>query len=217
MEIFNWFVETLSTNFYFQVVVFATIFALFSYISKGKTPSTTMNKTYCLTLASLLIALSIVLTRFASAVIPLGGLPALRIGLGPIPIIIASLVLGPHWGFAVGAVADVVGVTLFPQGSPIFLIFVAQGLYGVLPHYFKLLFKGNSFINFLFTVSLTQLITGFITTIGLAHAFGWPLWEAYFLRLPTQLTLMILYSITVFLLNKIVQPVVAHRIVTHRR
>jgi ECF transporter S component (folate family) len=217
MEIFSWFVEALSNNFYFQVVVFTTIFALFSYFSKGKSIATSTNKTYSLTLASLLIALSIVLTRFASAVIPLGGLPSIRIGLGPIPIIIASLVLGPQWGFAVGAVADVVGVTLFPQGSPIFLIFVAQGLYGVLPHYFKLLFRGNSFINFLFTVSLTQLITGFITTIGLAHAFGWPLWSSYFLRLPTQLTLMILYSIIVFLLNKIIQPVVSHRIVTQRR
>lgn len=209
MEIFNYLVELARTNFHVQVIFFAAGFILFSLLTKEKRfRSLNQNKTHELVLASLFIALSIALTRFASAVIPLGGLPALRIGLGPIPIIMASLILGPQWGFAVGAVSDVIGATLFPQGAPIFLIFVAQGMYGVLPYYLRLLFRGKSFISILATVSLTQLVTGFLTTLGLAHAFGWAFWEAYYLRLPAQLILMIFFSFCVFTLFKILEPVI---------
>lgn len=210
MRIFNYLVELTRTNFHVQVLLFAAGFAVFSLLTRDKKSRflKKQNKTYNLVLASLFIALSIALTRFASAVIPLGGLPALRVGLGPIPIIMASLILGPQWGFAVGALSDVIGATLFPQGAPIFLIFVAQGLYGVLPYYLKMLFKGNSFIAVLATVSFTQLVTGFLTTLGLAHAFGWAFWEAYYLRLPGQFILMAFFSFTVYTLFRILEPVI---------
>lgn len=210
MHIFNYLVELARTNFHVQVLLFVAGFAAFSLLTKDKktTMSKQQNKTYNLVLGSLFIALSIALTRFFSAVIPLGGLPALRVGLGPIPIIMASFILGPQWGFIVGILSDVIGATLFPQGAPIFLIFVAQGLYGVLPYYLKLLFKGNSFIAVLATVSLTQLVTGFLTTLGLAHTFGWAFWEAYYLRLPSQFILMAFFSLSVYTLFKILEPVI---------
>lgn len=196
-------------KFYGQVGLFVVGYVLFTFFSGGKKKQSQKSKTHYLTVASMLIALSFVLTRLGSVIVPLGGLPALRIGLGPIPIIIASLILGPHWGFAVGAISDVLGTTLFPQGAPIFLIFVAQGLYGVIPHYIKSVFRGNnSLVTVGITVSITQLIAGFVTTAGLALTFGWPFWESYYLRFPAQLILMVLFSLTVCGIFAVISPVI---------
>jgi ECF transporter S component (folate family) len=86
-----------------------------------------------LVLSALFITLSFVLTRFF--VLPPG--PTLfRFTLGSVPIIIASLLLGPVYGGLVGIGADVIGALLFPSGT--FLVFpvISSMLYGVLPYFF---------------------------------------------------------------------------------
>ncbi len=89
--------------------------------------------------ASLLTAISIVLTRFFSYMIPLGGMPALRIGFGNVPLIAAGMMFGPLVGGAVGVVADLIGYVLNPMGGAYFPGFtVSAALYGVLS---GLLFK----------------------------------------------------------------------------
>jgi ECF transporter S component (folate family) len=62
--------------------------------------------------AAFLIAISIVLTRLLSITTPF-----FRIGFGSIPIMIAGIVLGPKYGFAVGGIADIVGFMMNPMGS----------------------------------------------------------------------------------------------------
>lgn len=62
--------------------------------------------------AAFLIAISIVLTRMLSITTPF-----FRIGFGSVPIMIAGIVLGPKYGFAVGAIADLVGFMMNPMGS----------------------------------------------------------------------------------------------------
>ena len=52
---------------------------------------------------SALLALSIIATRFLSIQTPI-----VRIGFGGVPIILAGLLFGPGWGFAVGALADLI-------------------------------------------------------------------------------------------------------------
>ena len=61
--------------------------------------------------------------------------------LGSVPIIIASLILGPIYGGLVGIGADVIGALLFPTGT--FLVFpvISSMLYGVLPYFFMRLIR----------------------------------------------------------------------------
>lgn len=67
-----------------------------------------------LVLAGLLVAASLILTRFFGF-IAFGG--SVRISLGGVPIALAGALLGPVFGGAVGFCADIVGATLFPQGA----------------------------------------------------------------------------------------------------
>ena len=50
--------------------------------------------------AALLATISIVLTRFLSLMLVLGGLPALRVGVGSIPLIMSGMMFGPVVGLS---------------------------------------------------------------------------------------------------------------------
>jgi len=65
---------------------------------------------------SVLIALTVVLTRFASLRIAIFGVEGVRIGIGSLGIYLAALVFGPVDGLVVGAVADIVGYWISPMG-----------------------------------------------------------------------------------------------------
>lgn len=83
--------------------------------------------------AALLTAVSIVLTRFFSVMLPLGGLPALRVGLGSIPLILSGILFGPLVGGMVGALSDVIGYAINPAGGAFFPGFtLTAALYGIL-------------------------------------------------------------------------------------
>ncbi|HEY3315364.1 MAG TPA: folate family ECF transporter S component [Bacillota bacterium] len=100
-----------------------------------------MRGVYSTTRAGLLIAASVVLTRFFGVMVPLAGVGALRLSFGDVPIIMASLFLGPVWGAAVGAASDLLGFALNPMGGPYFPGFTLTAvLVGVLPALFLRLF-----------------------------------------------------------------------------
>lgn len=82
--------------------------------------------------ASLLATISIVLTRFLSPMILLGGIPALRIGFGSIPLIMSGMMFGPVIGAITGVVADLAGVLINPQGSFFPGFTLSSALYGVI-------------------------------------------------------------------------------------
>lgn len=86
-----------------------------------------------------MIALSVLLSRFFSFRIPLGGVDAIRIGFGGLPIILAGIYYGPLAGGIVGAIADIVGYIISPMGA-------------YLPHF--------TFVSFL---------TGFIPGLIVSH------------------------------------------------
>lgn len=71
-----------------------------------------MSNTRKLVILSFLTALTIVLARFLSFQIQI-----LRISLEFLPIMIAAILFGPVAGGLVGAVADIIGATLFPAGT----------------------------------------------------------------------------------------------------
>ena len=88
-----------------------------------------------ITLAALLLALTIILTRIT----PLQNFPLIpwvRISLGPALIIFTSILLGPIYGAIVGAGSDILGIVLFPNAlgygiNPLFTL--VYGLLGILP------------------------------------------------------------------------------------
>ncbi len=73
--------------------------------------------------AALLATLSIIFTRVFSFMIPLAGLPALRIGLGGIPIMVSGILFGPIVGAIVGVIADITGFMINPMGGSFFIGF----------------------------------------------------------------------------------------------
>lgn len=61
---------------------------------------------------SLLVALEIVLSRFASI-----ATPVVKIGFGFVPIALCALMYGPVWAAVAGGMADFMGAMLFPIGA----------------------------------------------------------------------------------------------------
>lgn len=155
-----------------------------------------MNKskfsTKTLTQAGFLTAISIVLTRFVSIMVPLaGGLPALRLGFGELPIVLSGLLFGPLVGGTTGLVADLIGALAFPQG-PFFPGFTLSSmLWGILPGIYSIYLRrkgenGNPFtfkrILFIIVVS-TIPISLILNTYWLSLMLG----KGFFVLLPGRL------------------------------
>ncbi len=92
-----------------------------------------LRETIRLALAAALMGLSIVLTRAGSVLIPIGGVPVIRIGFGTLPIVLVSLMCGPIWGGLAGAGSDLIGAFAFPLGSYFFGYTISAALQGILP------------------------------------------------------------------------------------
>lgn len=78
----------------------------------------------------LFIALEVVLTRFIAIQTPI-----VRIGFGFIPIALSAIMFGPVVGGVTGALADIIGMALFPKGAyfPGFTLsaFLGGAIYGL--------------------------------------------------------------------------------------
>ncbi len=60
----------------------------------------------------LLTAISVVLTRTLSLMVPIGGAIGLRLSIGEVPIYLAGILFGPLAGGVTGAAADLIGVSI---------------------------------------------------------------------------------------------------------
>ncbi|MDD2434564.1 MAG: folate family ECF transporter S component [Bacilli bacterium] len=122
-----------------------------------------MNKTQIITISAFLSALSVVLTRFCSILVPVGGVPSLSLELGGVPIVMGGIILGPIWGGIIGFVADVVGFLINPRGGAYFFGFTLNSiLTGVIPGLIFILFK-KQIIKDNWFPKLTYISLAFIT------------------------------------------------------
>ena len=97
-----------------------------------------------LTITGLLVALSVILTRFASFRLAIGGIEGIRVGIGGLPNIMAGLLLGPFAGFAAGALSDILGYILSPMGGYMPHFTLTSALLGAIPAViFRLLNKNR--------------------------------------------------------------------------
>ncbi len=125
-----------------------------------------------------LIALTIVLQRFLSIQIPMAGVAGVRIGFGGLPIIIAGVTMGPLAGGAVGAIGDVVGYFMNPQGAYMPHFTMTAALTGIIPGWiiFTLLGGKRKIWMLLLAIGVGQLTTNVILVpVFLQMLFGIPI------------------------------------------
>jgi riboflavin transporter len=104
-----------------------------------------MSLTRKITLAAMLTAVAIVLTRFVSIIIPLGGYPSLSIDLGSVPILLSGIVLGPIFGGIVGFTSDIIGFYTNSRGGIFHAGFTINSiLTGVIPGLIFLFLKNKN-------------------------------------------------------------------------
>ncbi len=162
---------------------------------------------------SLLIAMSIVLSRMASIRIAIGGVEGIRIGFGKLPIILGSFILGPLYGGLVGAISDFLGYIIQPIGPYLPHFTIISALCGILPVVLFRIMKGNEdhFINIIIPVGITVSITElFLISYSLHIIFAIP-WQILLVpRLISVPITIVIYSylIYVFVRRKVVQ--IAH-------
>ena len=116
-----------------------------------------MSKTKTIAFVGLLVAIEIIFTRFLSFQTPI-----IRIGFGFIPIAFSAIMFGPAIGGLTAAIADVVGMMIFPKSAyfPGFTLsaFLSGAIYGIF-----LYRKPVTVLN----VSISVLLITLLVDIGL--------------------------------------------------
>ena len=69
-----------------------------------------------ITKIGLLVAISVILTRFLSFKMVFMGIEGIRVGLGNFPIVFAGIVMGPLAGIVTGVLSDIIGYMVSPLG-----------------------------------------------------------------------------------------------------
>ncbi|MFA5527177.1 MAG: folate family ECF transporter S component [Peptostreptococcales bacterium] len=158
-------------------------------------------KTKKLILSALLIAISIILTRFLSFYVPIGGSTTVRAGIGHIPILLAGMFLGPLAGAFVGGISDVLGVVMFAPYAPFpgfTLSAVCLGfLAGLCMKFFKN--KTLSFKHIVLLVFVAEIPASmFINTLSASILYAIPFSFLFPIRAVSTTVFSILYSILVY-------------------
>lgn len=166
-----------------------------------------------MTYAGAFIALSIILTRVFTVPIQIAGVQALRMNLGFIPIILAGMLLGPKYGGAVGAIADVLGYLLNPGVGTYFPGFtLTSAMVGVLPTLLMFKFKKNVGITFI-SIFITTLIVTVLNTFWLVILFN----KGFLILLPPRLLSLLImcpvYTFFVYYLKKILDKTLSYKTV----
>lgn len=146
--------------------------------------------------AGFLVAISIVMTRFAYIMVPLAGVSALRISFGDVPLMMSGFMFGPLVGGLTGLAADIIGFLINPQGPyhPGFTL--SSILWGVIPGLFMYMYgnKGSyeskfSFKKILLAVAVTAAIISLgLNTYWLSNLYG----KGFFILLPTRIVAALL-------------------------
>lgn len=135
------------------------------------------SNTHRLVIMALLVAISIILSRFLSI-----AAWNLKIGFAFVPIALAGILLGPVPAAIVAALADFLGAILFPIGQFFpgftFTAFLTGLLYGFF------LYKKADLKNIIMAALTTQIIGSLLlNTLWISILYGAPFWAL----LPTRL------------------------------
>jgi ECF transporter S component (folate family) len=156
--------------------------------------------TRTLILIALFAAISIILARFFVVYLT----NSLRISFGNIPIILASLLLGPIAGGLTAAIADILGASLFSPLSWYPPLTISPVIVGILPALLKkrVLHKVTIWRLYII-IFITNLITSIgITTYLLSKLYGSPYLSLLAVRAPLSILVSIIEGLVVYILYK---------------
>mgnify|MGYP002349822006 CR=1 FL=1 len=120
---------------------------------------------------SLLVALSVILSRLFGIMIPIAGVGAVRFSFGDLPVLLAGIVFGPLPGLLVGVLSDLIGYVVNTGGGPYFPLFtLSSALTGLLPALMVRRQDREEFPTF-WRLALAVTVTGLICSVGLNTLF----------------------------------------------
>ena len=169
-----------------------------------------MKKSKKIVLSAMLLALLIILSRFVSIETQF-----LVISLSFIPIMMSAIWLGPKYSTLIAALGDFIGAILFPFGSYFPGFTLSAGITGLIYGLFLYNKTDKEFSNINFIIRLT--ISSFLV-LGVVNVFISSFWlhllygNAYFAiistRITTQIIMLPIHIVIIFLLNKFTKPIV---------
>jgi ECF transporter S component (folate family) len=119
-----------------------------------------MPKVKKLVLASLLLAILIVVERLVSIQTPI-----LRISFAYVPIILSGILLGPIWSTTIAVLGDLLGMLLFPKSSFFIGFTISAALTGLI--YGLLLYNTKSNKAFLIRLIISNFLVLLFIHVGL--------------------------------------------------
>ena len=182
----------------------------------GKKSKSVMD-TRVLVKAAFLTAISIVLTRFVYTFLPIaGGVPAIRLSVGEVPLILTGMMFGPVVGGIAGLAADLIGVLINPQGvfHPGFTL--SSISWGLIPGLLFLIFKRRdtyekkySKANIVIAVTICFIIISLgLNTLWLSQMFGKGFIVLFIPRVITVIPNIIIQSVILITLVKYLKGVI---------
>ena len=157
------------------------------------------NNTLRIIVMAFLIAISVVLTRFCSI-----NTPILRIGFGFLPCALMGIMYGPLWAGAGYAIADVLGMMIFPNGAyfPGFTVtaFLTGVVYGFFYHNKEITIKSSIIPNLIVSLVLNLCLD----TLWLMVLMG----QGFWVLLPTR----IVKCAVMFVIQLILIPLVWNKL-----
>lgn len=153
--------------------------------------------------SGMLLAVSVILTRYFSIRLAFYGVDGVRIGLGILPIIIAGLRYDAWQGAKVGALADIVGYILSPGGPYMPHFTITSALYGILPPLLVGRKEKLNSVRIILTVSLTHGILSLaVIPYFLFQLFGIPYQAIFLPRLISFVMNVVLINFLLIILDK---------------
>lgn len=99
---------------------------------KFKSSSAELSKPLGLAIASMLLALSVILAYFANISISFLGTNTIKVGFNVVPIVVAAILYGPVVAGIVGGLSDIIGYILAPMGGYIPGFTISMILVGII-------------------------------------------------------------------------------------
>ena len=168
-----------------------------------------MSKTKKIILSAMLLAVSIILSRFISIKTQL-----LVISLNFIPIMLSAIWLGPKYSTLIAALSDLIGAILFPFGSYFPGFTLSAAITGLVYGLFLYKKSGEEITEIKFILKLiisSVLVLGIvnilITSVWLHMLYGSAFAVIISSRVLTQLIMLPIQVITIFLLEKALRPI----------
>ena len=161
-----------------------------------------MKKTRYITIAAMLLALDLVLSRFLVYMTP----DYVKIGAQFIPPALSGIIFGPFISAGICMVSDLLGCTIQSWGQPIVpLITLTAGLRGLI--FGLMLRKKQSQLMIFFAVLVVTLVVDLgLNPVIFHYSFGSPYLPTLIANLPIKLIMVPAYTFIIYNLWRVLRP-----------